>query len=135
IATSSIHAYEQRPSLTELNETSPAVSGKGAAYDQSKREMQQVLLAANDAMEVLVANPTGVIGPPDPRPSLMGKAIIDISMGRIPAIFDGGFDFVDVRDVVQGLVSLMDKGVPGQNYLLSGRYYSIHEFIAEIGEA
>lgn len=37
----------------------------------------------------------------------------------------GGFDFIDVRDVVAGLIAAGERGATGENYLLAGESRSI----------
>jgi dihydroflavonol-4-reductase len=128
IQLSSIHAYHQVTRDEFLNEESPYCPKNAPRYDQSKRDAQQfVLQQASDQMEVIVLNPTSVIGPFDYKPSLMGKAIRDIYNGRIPMLISGGFDFCDVRDVASGIVSAIDHGRNGQAYLLSGKWHSLEE--------
>lgn len=136
---SSIHAYQQFPINGKLTETCDYCSNKAPAYDRSKRDAQQYVLEnTTRAMDVVVLNPTCVIGPPDPRPSLMGKAIIDMYNKKVPSLIAGGFDFCDVRDVAQGIVQAIEKGKPGQAYLLSGKWYSLkslYKMIMEIKQA
>lgn len=123
---SSIHAFNQITAGEILNEESPYSSTKAPRYDQSKRDAQQfVLQHATDQMEVVVLNPTAVVGPFDNKPSLMGTAIMDIFNRKVPLLISGGFDFCDVRDVASGIVHAIDQGRNGQCYLLSGKWYSL----------
>jgi dihydroflavonol-4-reductase len=39
---------------------------------------------------------------------------------KVDFLIDGRYDFVDVRDVVQGMISARDHGEVGQIYILSG---------------
>jgi dihydroflavonol-4-reductase len=41
----------------------------------------------------------------------------------------GGFDWVDVRDVVLGLQAAADRGRRGENYLLPGHRLSVRELV------
>jgi dihydroflavonol-4-reductase len=34
----------------------------------------------------------------------MGKALLSLAQGQLPALVRGGFDWVDVRDVVQAAI-------------------------------
>ena len=125
---SSIHAYQQQPSLQILDEQRKHVTEKGFAYDRSKLAGKQIALAANNqGMEVLVIHPTSIIGPYDFKPSLMGKVIIDLYKGRLPFIFNGGFDFCDCRDVANAIVNATTMGRPGEAYLLGGKWYSLKQ--------
>ena len=40
----------------------------------------------------------------------------------------GGYDWVDVRDVVAVAISAIEKGRTGEKYLLSGHWHSLLEF-------
>jgi len=125
---SSIHAFQQKPSMEILDEQREPVTEKGFAYDRSKQAGKQIALAANDhGMEVLVVHPTSIIGPYDFKPSLMGNVIIDLYKGRLPFIFDGGFDFCDCRDVADAIVNATTMGRPGESYLLGGKWHSLKQ--------
>ncbi len=129
----SVHAYQNRPHLERLDESRPMVV-HGGAYDRSKSEAQRWVLAQNQpGFETLALCPTSMIGPPDLKPSLLGQAIHDIAAGKIPAVFPGGFDFCDVRDVAQAILNAIHAGRPGQAYLLGGRWYSMRDMGKHIG--
>lgn len=125
---SSIHAFKQQPEIDVLDETAAPADEKSYAYGRSKYASQQIALAANNKnMEVLVINPTSIIGPFDFKPSLMGKAIIDLYKGRLPFIFNGGFNFCDGRDVACAIVNALSMGKPGEIYLTGGEWHSLTE--------
>jgi dihydroflavonol-4-reductase len=127
IYVSSIHAYQQLPNTNLLNEHSAYCDSSAPQYDQSKRDAQQYVLQQKTKMEVVVINPTSVAGPPDYRPSLFGKALMDIYNHKIPMLINGGFDFCDVRDVANAIVTAIEKGKHGEAYLLGGKWYSMAE--------
>jgi dihydroflavonol-4-reductase len=52
----------------------------------------------------------------------------------LPVNIRGGFDFVDVRDVVAGMLAAERSGRTGENYLLSGHRLSMDE-VAELAES
>ncbi len=127
IQISSIHAFKQQPSWEVLDEQREHVDESAFAYDRSKLAGQKIALAANSKMEVLVLHPTSIIGPYDYKPSLMGQVIIDMYQGRLPFIFNGGFDFCDCRDVAHAIANATSMGEPGQAYLLSGKWHSLKQ--------
>ncbi len=133
---SSIHAFQQQPSFELLDEQREPINEKGFAYERSKLAGQQIALAANKmGMEVLVMHPTSIIGPFDFKPSLMGQVIIDLVKGRLPFIFNGGFDFCDCRDVANAIANAITMGRPGEAYLLAGKWHSLKqltEFISNV---
>ena len=131
---STIHAYNPHPLNETMDETRELVSTGGSAYDLSKVAGEKYALAAmSKGLEVVVLTPTSVYGPNDNQPSLLGSAIMDIYNGKIPALVPGGYDFVFVKDVVQGIIASIDKGRNGEKYLLSGHYLSIKELAYKIG--
>ncbi len=133
---SSIHAYQAEPLDMVLDETRDLINDFAFAYDRSKKDSQLLALSYVDkGLEVIVINPTSLIGPPDHKPSLQGKAFIDIYKGKVPAIFRGGFDFVDVRDVASAIIQSVDKGKPGQCYLMAGKYITMKEMIELVNRA
>ncbi|MBS1763517.1 MAG: NAD-dependent epimerase/dehydratase family protein [Bacteroidetes bacterium] len=126
---SSIHAFSQSPHNTTLDESRNFVNDSALYYDRSKRDGHlSALAAAHNGIHVVTVCPTSVLGPFDFKPSKLGKAIIDIYKGYVPAVITGGFDFVDVRDIANGMVSALSKGQSGQTYILGGKYYTLKQF-------
>jgi len=100
-------------------------------YGTSKAlAVEEVLAASGDGIECVVCAPTSFIGPPDYRRSPLGQVISDYLHRKLPAMVDGGFDFVDVRDVADGVIKAGDNGKPGRIYLLSGRFATIPELMS-----
>lgn len=133
IHVSSIHAYAQVSNDTPIDEDSQYVSDNSLFYDQTKRDGHIIAeLAAKSGQDVVIVCPTSILGSPDYRPSRVGKAILDIYKGLIPAIVQGGFNFVDVRDVADGIIKAMEKGRSGESYILGGDYYTLKQIAAII---
>jgi nucleoside-diphosphate-sugar epimerase len=80
----------------------------------------EALRAGARGLDVVIVNPSSIVGPHDYRPSPLGRAILDFHAGRIPAYVPGAFDFVHVEDVVRGHVLAMERGRRGERYLLCG---------------
>lgn len=132
---SSIHAFQQQPHHLQLDEFRPLVTNQGFAYDMSKATGERTVMeAVKKGLPAIVLSPTAIIGPRDPQPSLIGNAVIDIYNHKIPSLVPGGYDWVDVRDVVDAAISAIDKGRVGEKYLLSGHWHSLKEFSALIQE-
>src|SRR5690554_2283048 len=133
---SSVHVFRQKPYDISLDESRPFVSDDSIFYDQTKRDAHVLAQeAAKNGQEVVVVCPSAIIGPNDYKPSKLGKAIIDIYEGKFPALFKGGFDFVDVRDIADGTIAALEKGRSGETYILSGKYYSLKELSSFVFEA
>ena len=119
---SSVHAFDLSRSLPRLDEHSPrSVDPSRPVYDRSKAagevEVRRIVGAGLDAV---IVNPTGIIGPVDPEPTRANRILLRAARGRLPVVVGGGFDWVDVRDVVAGLVAAAERGRTGENYLLPG---------------
>lgn len=130
---SSIHAFQQHPFDKPLDENRPLVTNHGFSYDLSKAAGERtVMQAVKQGLNAIVLSPTAIIGPADPEPSLIGQAVLDLYNKKIPSLVPGGYDWVDVRDVVDAAISAMHHGRIGEKYLLSGSWHSLKEFSALI---
>lgn len=89
----------------------------------------EALRACVSGLEVVIVNPSASIGPMDFAPSSFGRTIVKLVRGKMFAYIPGCFDFVPVRDVVQGHLLAMERGRPGERYLLTGRSTSLDEII------
>lgn len=135
IYVSSIHAYEQIPVHEGLNEENARPSQSRFAYDRSKRDAQAIALSyASSGIDVLVVNPTSVMGPYDYKPSKLGQAILQMARGKLPFLFQGGFDFCDVRDLATAIVNGLEQGRSGQTYLLSGKWHTLSAVAMAVSE-
>jgi len=128
IYTSSIHALRRVPHGITIDENIPfdPLSTFGA-YDHSKAQASlEVMQAAQNGLDAVIACPTGIIGPYDYRRSEMGQLILDC-LNRKPQLYiNGAYDFVDVRDVADGLILACKKGKPAESYILSGEQLTVH---------
>jgi dihydroflavonol-4-reductase len=130
---SSIHAFRQEPLGIELNEGRELELHSDVSYDRSKALSQKFMMEASSGdLEIIVINPTAVIGPNDFKPSLTGSALIRLYKGLLPALIPGGYDWVDVRDVCKVAIKAMECGIPGECYLVGGSYQSIRSMAHEI---
>jgi dihydroflavonol-4-reductase len=133
---SSIHAFQQQPLDEPLDETRAQVdSARAPPYDRSKaageREVRRGIARGLDAV---IVNPTAVIGPHDYRPSHVGQMLLDLCHRRLPSLMSGGFDWVDVRDVVAGAIRAEQRAETGASYLLSGHWVPVRELAAVVAE-
>ena len=135
IYTSSIHAI-QRVEDGVIDESVPYdMNNPYGAYDRSKAEATlEVLNAARSGLEAVVACPTGVIGPYDFRGSMMGAVIHDAAVAKPTLYVDGAYDFVDVRDVANGLIAAAEHGKRGESYILSGQKITVRYLLETVRE-
>jgi len=128
---SSIHAFSQDPQDKALDETRPLVGAEAFAYDRSKAEGERsVMEAARNGLDAVVLSPTAIIGPADPEPGLTGKAVLQLLNHKIPALVPGGYNWIDVRDVVNTAIASIEQARGGQKYLVAGTWHSVQELSA-----
>jgi dihydroflavonol-4-reductase len=125
---SSIHAFRQYPANEILDETRPLVGPEAFAYDRSKAEGERLVMqAASEGFDAFVLSPTAIVGPMDYEPSLMGSAFLQLYRHQIPALVPGGYNWVDVRDIVVAAIESIQRGKRGEKYLLAGNWRSLPE--------
>ncbi|RJO63767.1 MAG: NAD-dependent epimerase/dehydratase family protein [Myxococcales bacterium] len=131
---SSIHALSPYPEAETIDETREAsLSAKFPHYDRSKAESERLAFdAAKGGLEVVVIIPTAVIGPHDYKPSLQGRMLMDYYNHRLPTLVDGGYNWVDVRDVAEGMRLAAERGRSGERYILGGVWASFSDLAALI---
>ena len=62
----------------------------------------------------------------------MIRTIRAMEAGRIPVAIQGGYDFVDSRDVVDGILSCEEDGVIGECYILNGHHISVRDLLNKV---
>ncbi len=125
VHTSSIHAFDHAPYDAPLDESRGYVTAAHPAYDRSKAAGEAAVRAViARGLDAVVVNPTGIMGPLDFEPSHTGAALLQYARGRVPVAPDGGFDWVDVRDVARGLLAAAEHGRTGEGYILAGSWRS-----------
>ncbi len=134
----SVHAIPELPNhaqMSEITHFDPAlVEGE---YAKSKATAAQYVLDAvqNKGLDACMIHPSGIIGPYDFKTTHLTQLIIDAATNRLKAGVKGGYDFVDVRDVAQGIIQACTRGQAGETYILSGHYISIPELFQMISQA
>jgi dihydroflavonol-4-reductase len=136
IYTSSIHAIARAPHGTIMDESLGFDQNNPyGEYDRSKAAASlEVQKAASGGLDAVIVCPTGVIGPYDFRGSEMGEVIRNASEARPMFYVEGAYDFVDVRDVVNGLIAAKERGRRGESYILSGQKLSVRYLLETVRE-
>ncbi len=136
VYTSSIHALQRVPEGILIDESIPFdIEHAISSYDSSKANASlEVLKAVKHGMDAVIVCPTGVIGPFDFRRSEMGQLILDCVEQKPMLYVDGAYDFVDVRDVAEGLILAGEKGRAGERYILSGERITVPDIIKIVQE-
>ena len=136
IYTSSIHAIARAPHGVEMDESLGFdANNPYGEYDRSKATASlEVQKASAEGLNAVIVCPTGVIGPYDFRGSEMGEVIRGAAEARPMFYVEGAYDFVDVRDVADGLIAAEKHGRQGESYILSGQKLSVRYMLATVRE-
>jgi dihydroflavonol-4-reductase len=125
---SSIHAFQIGSPDQLLDESRSLVETNKTIYEFTKAEGErEVMKAVKEGLNAVILNPTAVIGPFDYRSSLLGQALRKIYQNKLAFLISGGYNWVDVRDVVSASIHAVESGRKGENYILSGAYCSLQE--------
>ena len=76
-------------------------------------------------------NPSLLLGPGDTRLSST-DVVWKFLERRVPAMPGGGLSFVDVRDAAKAFAAALERGRPGQRYLLGGANMSFRDFFGRL---
>jgi dihydroflavonol-4-reductase len=132
---SSIHAFRIGSPDQIIDESTSLVETNKIIYEFTKAEGErEVMKAVKEGLNAVILNPTAVIGPFDYRKSLLGQALLKIYQNKLPFLVSGGYNWVDVRDVVSASIKSIESGRKGENYILSGEYCSLQELSAMISK-
>ncbi len=136
IYTSSIHAIARAPQGVIMDESLGFDQNNPyGEYDRSKAAASlEVQKAAAGGLDAVIVCPTGVIGPYDFRGSELGEVIRCASEARPMFYVEGAYDFVDVRDVVDGMIAAAQRGRCGESYILSGQKLSVRYMLETVRE-
>lgn len=78
-------------------------------------------------IKINILYPSAVIGKNDYKPSSIGKVVKDILDRKMQFGVKGGYNFIDVDDVVKATEIVIDKKIDG-DFLLTGFPVTIYEF-------
>lgn len=105
-------------------------SGFTSYYEETKYEAHKVAVRLiSEGLECVIVQPGGVYGPDDH--SALGKQIHDFASGRLPLVPFGdlGLNMVHVEDVAAGVLLALDRGKPGESYVLGGEITTMRGLI------
>ncbi|MEG1525278.1 MAG: NAD-dependent epimerase/dehydratase family protein [Clostridia bacterium] len=128
---SSVHALPELPEGDIMHEiTGFQPDSVFGLYAKTKSQATQIVLdAAKDGLDATVIQPSGIIGPNDYGHGHLTQMIISYLNGSLTACVNGGYDFVDVRDVADGVIAATEKGKKGECYILSNRYIPVRDLL------
>lgn len=126
---SSIHALDTDLVQGVVNESCPLVrSAARSQYGHSKAAGEhEVRAGITQGLDAVIVRPTAILGPCDYRLSHQGQMVLLLAQGKLPALVNAGFDWVDARDVSEAMIQAGTAADPSSDYNLSGRWASATE--------
>ncbi len=125
VFTSSLSCIGLAPKGKQADESMPWDPKRqgGGNYYPIKAAMEQTVLEATTGENpvgppTVIVNPTGLVGEGSRNAELSGACVF--FQGLTPFMVDATMNFVDCRDVARGHVLALQKGTPGQRYILGG---------------
>lgn len=133
---SSVHAIMEPPKgkkITEVSDFNP--DNVVGLYAKTKAEATNYVLSkSKEGLNACVVHPSGIIGPNDYGHGHLTQMIMDYLDGRLTACVKGGYDFVDVRDVADGVLRAVEHGKSGECYILSNQYFTVSDILNRLSK-
>ena len=132
IYTSSISAYGYHPgkTITESTESNALTCGMG--YNRTKFLAENLVKkVSGNGLNAVILNPCNILGPYD-RNNWARQFILPIFSGRLRAVPPGKAMWCSVKEIARAHIAAVDKGKPGENYLLGGTEARFIDIVNEI---
>ena len=131
VYTSSVATMGFQRDGTIIDETSPvSLAEMIGHYKRSKfLAEQEAISAAQQGQHVIILNPTTPIGPGDGKPTPTGRILVDFLNRNFPAYVDTGLNLVDVDEVARMHVAALERGTPGERYILGGENLTLKQIL------
>lgn len=103
----------------------------GGNYYPIKHALEQAVLETTTGDDpkgppTVIVNPTGLVGEGSRNSELSGACVF--FQGLTPMMVDAALNFVDCRAMAKGHVLALQKGAPGERYILGGVNVRLKEF-------
>lgn len=131
VYTSSVATMGFKQDATVVDETTPvSLADMIGHYKRSKFMAEQVAVeAARAGQHVVLLNPTTPIGTGDAKPTPTGRIIVDFLNRNFPAYVHTGLNLVDVAEVARMHVVALERGTPGERYILGGENLTLKQIL------
>jgi len=106
-------------------------------YSKTKAEASQIVLDAvrQRGLDASIVCPTGIFGPGDYAYGPVVSFVIEYVKGALPAGIAGSFNAADVRDLASGVIACVDRGRPGESYILGNECVTMRDMFRCISAA
>jgi dihydroflavonol-4-reductase len=131
VYTSSVATMGFKADGTIVNEESPVSLAEMIGHYKRSKFLGELeaIEAAKAGQHVMILNPTTPIGAGDAKPTPTGRIVVDFLNRRFPAYVDTGLNLVDVLEVARMHVVALDRGTPGERYILGGENLTLKQIL------
>ena len=131
VYTSSVATMGFTASNTIVDEETPVSEAHMIGHYKRSKWLgeQEAIAAARGGQHVMILNPTTPIGPGDRKPTPTGRMIVDFLNRKFPAYVDTGLNLVDVDEVARMHVVALERGRPGERYILGGENLTLKQIL------
>lgn len=135
VYTSTTSTIGARPDGSKSGDEKTPLTGFRAKspYAATKMVAEQALIEARDiGLEPVILNPAEVLGSYDHNLQ-WGRIVLAIASNALPFVPPGGGSFCSATDVAKAHVSALEKGSPGERYILAGHDTTFQDLFGVIG--
>ena len=131
VYTSSVATMGFKTDGTIVDEESPVLLADMIGHYKRSKFLGELeaIKAAKAGQHVMILNPTTPIGPGDSKPTPTGRIIVDFLNKNFPAYVDTGLNLVDVAEVARMHVVALERGTPGERYILGGENLTLKQIL------
>ena len=131
VYTSSVATMGFKTDGTIVDEASPVSAADMIGHYKRSKFMaeQEAIAAAASGQHVIILNPTTPIGSADAKPTPTGRIVVDFLNKNFPAYVETGLNLVDVAEVARMHVVALERGTPGERYILGGENLTLKQIL------
>ncbi len=137
VVTSSVASLGVTREPSELDETATMSLRDPEVYIRAKKEALDATMAFASELPLVAVLPSGIVGPGDWKPTPTGAGLLEyLNFPRFLSFPTtvGGLNLVDVDDVAAGHILAMEKGVPGERYILGGENVTFQQMFQGLSD-
>lgn len=138
IHVASVHAIREKPrgqTMAEPEDFQPDCMVGGYAKTKTEAALLVQDAALRHGLRAAIVLPSGILGPGDYAGNNVSTMMRDVLRNRMPIGILGGYDFVDVRDVADGILRLCSRPELNGCFNLTGHYVTIRQYFGAIYQA
>ena len=131
VYTSSVATMGFTKTNTVVDESTPVSEADMIGHYKRSKWLaeQEAIAAACDGQHVMILNPTTPIGSEDRKPTPTGRIVVDFLNKNFPAYVETGLNLVDVAEIARMHVVALDRGMPGERYILGGENLTLKQIL------